>query len=250
MSLPKVSVVVPTYQRPELLRRALASIGNHEWQETIVIDDDPAMSGASVVIDFPGVRYFSKRGFERGLANSRNIALSLVRGRYVCFLDDDDYFLPDGLSYLYSATQSGKSFYYGNFRYVRRDSIQIRSLESTHQRQLLVINEIPVGAYLIERSSIRHLFDGAMKSHEDWDFLLKNIDWADVEYVSHEIAAIDKTHDDESSMLVRRRQHFWIEFLSVYSKFPASNHLEARIKMLESLGVSVPRGLFTNDNIF
>jgi glycosyltransferase involved in cell wall biosynthesis len=250
LPLPQVSVVIPTYKRPELLHRALASIGSHDWQETIVIDDDPEMSGMLIVKDFPGVRYFCKRGFDRGLANSRNISISLVRGRYVCFLDDDDYFQPGGLEQLYRATKSCRAFYYGNFRFVRKNLIETRNLADAHERQLLIVNEIPVGSYLIEKVSIRHLFDGLMKSHEDWDFLLKNVDWSSAEYVSNEIVNIDKTREDESSMSVRRRKHFWMEFVGIYSKFPAPQFNEYRVKFLEGLGVHIPRNLIAETKSF
>lgn len=57
-----ISIIIPTYQRPALLRRALSSIGESPPidPDVIVIDDDPDMSAATIVSEFAGVRYVAK----------------------------------------------------------------------------------------------------------------------------------------------------------------------------------------------
>ena len=89
-----ISIVVATYKRPELLRRCLNSIPflYQSLVDVLVIDDDPNMSGADVVSEFNSIRYFSKRGFDGGLSNSRNLGINLAIGKYLIFIDDDDFF--------------------------------------------------------------------------------------------------------------------------------------------------------------
>jgi len=240
LNLPVVSLIIPTFQRPALLSRALQSAGSPPWLETVVIDDDPAMSAADIVKGYAGVRYIAKRGINRGLSASRNLGLSVAHGRYVCFLDDDDFFTPGGLESLLNATSSAKSFYYANFNLHRKDKVELKVLDSVRDTKLLVANQIPVGCYLMERSSIQRPFDDCMKSHEDWDFLLKNIDWECAEYIRSSVVNIDKTRDDDTSMQVRRKGHFWMDFIRVYSTFPAPHLNKERVIMLKKLGISVP----------
>jgi hypothetical protein len=108
----------------------------------------------------------------------------------------------------------------------------------THQH-LLVRNHIPVGAYLISRAAIRRNFDERMRSHEDWEFLLHNIEPHCTRYVPVDIVTIDKTETMEESMQVRRKKFFWLDYLSVYSRYPAPQLSAPRKEALTMLGVNV-----------
>lgn len=97
---PEISIVVPTYRRPKLLARALASLSAQTFQdwEAIVVDDEPS-KGNSGVVDRSGdnrIRYVA-HSENAGLSSARNTGIAESRGRYVCFLDDDDEFLPNKL---------------------------------------------------------------------------------------------------------------------------------------------------------
>ena len=94
---PRVSVIVPTYQRSERLRRALASVlaQTVEVLEIIVVDDASDDGTPSVVASLadPRVRYLV-HDENRGLAAARNTGFEASRGAYVTFLDDDDELPP------------------------------------------------------------------------------------------------------------------------------------------------------------
>ena len=108
MSAPAISVVVPTYQRPQLLERALKSIGEATTatHEIIVIDDSPDGSGFEAARRC-GAKYVFKAGKQRGSSASRNIGLKLATGEFLAFLDDDDFFNPGGLDALLQAARNG-----------------------------------------------------------------------------------------------------------------------------------------------
>ncbi len=97
---PTVSVVLPTYKRMHLVRRAVHSA---LWQtfgdlEVIVVDDASPDVTAEVVrqVDDPRLRYV-RHETNRGLAAARNTGIAHARGAYIAFLDDDDLWLPDKL---------------------------------------------------------------------------------------------------------------------------------------------------------
>jgi glycosyltransferase involved in cell wall biosynthesis len=103
----KISVIVPTYNRPGLLQRTLASILDQSYEsiETIVVNDAGDKGAEEVVGFFSGSENFGKSFdyFEnkenKGLAGTRNVAMEKATGDYFVFLDDDDILLPYALEF-------------------------------------------------------------------------------------------------------------------------------------------------------
>jgi hypothetical protein len=90
-----LSVVIPTRDRPALLRRALGSFAHADPSlEIIVVDDGSiavnAVANRSACERLPGCRYIALSS-SRGASAARNHGLRLSQGAYVWFLDDDDY---------------------------------------------------------------------------------------------------------------------------------------------------------------
>jgi glycosyltransferase involved in cell wall biosynthesis len=98
---PLVSVVVPTRDRPELLRRAVAAILGQTYEgpvECVVVFDqsDPDLPWP----DLPPGRTLVLRRNDRtpGLAGARNSGILTATGELVAFCDDDDEWLPEKLT--------------------------------------------------------------------------------------------------------------------------------------------------------
>ena len=245
-----VSIIIPTYKRPEKLGNALASVEKScsLAHEVIVIDDCPDGSAFQVAMQYK-VRYFYKAGQGRGLSQSRNIGIGLASGKYLVFLDDDDSLAPGGIDALYQAISPGISFVFGNYYNLFADGKVSMDLSLLTHDHLLICNRIPVGAYIIERSSIRRNFDEQMRSHEDWDFLLYNIDWQGCKHISTEVVLIDKTENTETSMQARRRAYFWLDFISIYAKYPAPSLSGHRKNMLLELGINIDEKMLGFDDV-
>ncbi|HEY4298768.1 MAG TPA: glycosyltransferase family 2 protein [Paraburkholderia sp.] len=247
---PEVSIIVPTYRRLDKLARALASIApacslSHQ---IIVIDDCPEGSAAQVALQYKA-QYFCKADQDRGLSQSRNVGLKLATGKYLVFLDDDDFFTPGGVDALHRAISTGASLAFGDYsRLLPNERIRTNLAPITHEH-MLVCNEIPIGSYMIERASIRRSFDEGMRSHEDWDFLLFNMNWSHARHAPFEVVVIDKTQNLDNSMQARRRAHFWLDFISVYSKFPAPELAGLRAKMLAYLGVNLDENMLRHSDV-
>ncbi|MBA3753004.1 MAG: glycosyltransferase family 2 protein [Nitrospira sp.] len=95
---PLVSVVIPTYKRAQLLRKAIISALAQEKagevfdMEIIVVDDCSPDNTAPVAAEFPQVQYF-KLPENRGASGARNAGIKRAGGKYIALLDDDDEFL-------------------------------------------------------------------------------------------------------------------------------------------------------------
>ncbi len=89
--LPSLSIVIPTYQRQDLLRACLQSIESHAPPKTdiLVVDDaSPADAISRVVVDFPEVRCI-RLPRRSGFAVAANTGLREASGEIVEFLNDD-----------------------------------------------------------------------------------------------------------------------------------------------------------------
>ncbi|MFQ5611539.1 MAG: glycosyltransferase family 2 protein [Anaerolineae bacterium] len=87
----KFSIVIPTRNRQETLRRCLAAAMNQDYPdyEVIVVDDASSDGTEDLVRDeFPQVRYL-RQEINRGPAAARNCAIQEARGDIIAFTDDD-----------------------------------------------------------------------------------------------------------------------------------------------------------------
>ncbi len=104
MMEPLISVYIPTYNRLELLKRAVQSVQNQTYKnfEIIIVDDNSSDGTQDFLVGLTKVdsriRYFFKDK-NSGACISRNIAINLAQGELITGLDDDDYFLPHRLEF-------------------------------------------------------------------------------------------------------------------------------------------------------
>jgi glycosyltransferase involved in cell wall biosynthesis len=100
MNTPLVSICTPTYNRPEFLRRTIESCLAQTCQdfEIIITDNSADDKSAQMVakIRDPRIHYYSNNGNIGSLENYKK-AVSMVRGKYVQILADDDLIKPKSL---------------------------------------------------------------------------------------------------------------------------------------------------------
>lgn len=102
-----VSVIIPTYKRPENLLRAINSVIGQTYTpiEIIVVDDNgigtlwqrQTEDLLKTLIDLKQITYI-KHDINRNGSAARNTGFRYSSGKYVCFLDDDDVFFPDKIT--------------------------------------------------------------------------------------------------------------------------------------------------------
>lgn len=97
--MPKVSIIIPTYNRTRFLELTLKSIQNQTFQdfEIIVVDDGTPNNENEVLCKhFAKVRY-CKIPNSGGPSKPRNEGIKMAKGKYFAFVDDDDLWMPEKL---------------------------------------------------------------------------------------------------------------------------------------------------------
>jgi glycosyltransferase involved in cell wall biosynthesis len=96
-AIPDVSAIIPTYNRRELVIRAVHSAleQTRRVHEIIVIDDGSTDgTGDALATEF-GDRIVYVRQANAGVSAARNRGMAMARGRYIALLDSDDEWLPE-----------------------------------------------------------------------------------------------------------------------------------------------------------
>ena len=96
---PRISVIIPAYNRARLLAEAIDSVlaQTHSDFELIVVDDGSTDDTPSLLDGYgAGIRVF--RQVNRGVSAARNEGIRMARGELIAFLDSDDLWLPEKLS--------------------------------------------------------------------------------------------------------------------------------------------------------
>ncbi|MBU4233654.1 MAG: glycosyltransferase family 2 protein [Proteobacteria bacterium] len=96
---PLVSVIIPTYNRADLVRQALASVKAQTYRDfEIVVVDDGGTDGTYEVLSADRDLRVLRHPRRRGVAAARNLGVAAARGEWLAFLDSDDLWLPDKLA--------------------------------------------------------------------------------------------------------------------------------------------------------
>ena len=93
--MPMFSVIIPTYNRADLIRAALDSVFAQEFKgyEVIVVDDGSTDSTREILESYDNrIRLFTQGN--KGPGAARNLGLEHATGEYVTFLDSDDLWFP------------------------------------------------------------------------------------------------------------------------------------------------------------
>ncbi|MBD2242600.1 glycosyltransferase family A protein [Nostoc sp. FACHB-888] len=93
---PKISVIIPTYNRKHYLERAINSVLNQTYTDyELIVVDDASTDGTKTFIaeKYPDVCCVSL-STNSGASGARNEGIHLARGSFIAFLDSDDEWLP------------------------------------------------------------------------------------------------------------------------------------------------------------
>lgn len=170
---PKVSVITTVYDRVECLRRCLRAMQHSQWTdwEQIIVSDCPGQKVEGQITtlvrgqDDPRVRYLARasRANDWGIAPATD-GLHESQGEYVCFLSDDNAFLPDHLARLVPALDADPTlgFVYSSCLYAGRRVLRVAPPKPA---------QIDLGQPLFRRSVLRDVV------HDTIPYKLHAWDW-------------------------------------------------------------------------
>jgi glycosyltransferase involved in cell wall biosynthesis len=172
---PRVAVIVPCYDDGETLGETLASLGEQEPHELVVVDDgstDPATLRTLSALEQRSVRVVRREN--GGLSNARMTGVDATTARYVFPLDADDAVAGGALTVLADALDAdpGAALAWGDIEIWGEIETSIVVARSLDPWLLTYLNDVPV-ASLVRRSALLDVGGWSMGSgYEDWDLWL------------------------------------------------------------------------------
>lgn len=185
---PRVSVILPTFNRERTIGRALESVLNQTGVsfEIIIVDDastDNTLKAISDYLDDDRVRLV-RNTVTSGGAAARNRGLEVARGELIAFQDSDDEWLSGKLALQVERLDQCGPEYAGNYTsFIRVANNQAQYLPRIPAseaggsifRALIRQNHITTQALLLRRSVVEEVggFDRELPRFQDWDLALR-----------------------------------------------------------------------------
>jgi glycosyltransferase involved in cell wall biosynthesis len=230
---PMVSVIVPTQNRPEMLKRAIESICSQTYPnfEIIVINDGGEdVEGTIRRFNIRNNIRYIRHELPRERSAARNSGLLAARGKYIAYLDDDDRFYPDHLRILVNFLETNKvkvaytdacraNEDLENGTYVVK-SRQLQFSNNFDPDKILIENLFPNLCIMHKKSCIDEagMFDEALETHEDWEMWIR----LSRLYCFHHIPVVTAEYsfrNDKTNTTSRRLAEFNITRENIYRKY-------------------------------
>lgn len=232
---PAISVIVPVYKAEKFLDRCVQSILRQTFQDfELILVDDGSPDKCPEMCDAYAAQYSFVTVIHspnRGVSSARNLGLKAAKGKYIKFVDADDYLGPNHLKILCDAAeQTGASWVWGRQTWVTKDGMGeerfsgvldgfetltsreiIESFESLYFKKVL----FSVWNKLYVREQICKIFDETMALGEDVAFNLNYL--ATLTGMVSVIGNIEYFYDrrNENSTLVTFRNYQAESFLRI-----------------------------------
>lgn len=132
-SLPKVSIVLPTYNGQKYVKEAIESCLNqtHRNIELIIVDDGSTDATAKIVSKIEDSRIrFTQLKQNSGSSVALNNGFSLSTGEYLTWTSDDNLYESNAIEVMVSYLGKNKDvdFVYANYHFIDKDGIIIKSM--------------------------------------------------------------------------------------------------------------------------
>ncbi len=183
----KLSVIIPTYNRPNLLKRTLESVSCYPPGdiEIIVINDGSITNYSETISMFKNyISQYIALNDSKGVSHARNIGIGYATGDWVLFVDDDDEIADGYISSLISCASELKSsigFVWGNVHIYKyhKQSVKIIERQFKYSSEIeLAFHASTIGASFglaVRRDALNMLggFDTDLTVGEDTDLIIR-----------------------------------------------------------------------------
>ncbi|MDD3878171.1 MAG: glycosyltransferase family 2 protein [Bacteroidales bacterium] len=201
------TIIIPTYNRASLLKRAVESVIIQTFKnwELIVVDDGSTDNTKDVIaaINNNKIRYIYQENKERSAARNKGIDLS--KGHYICFLDSDDYFLENRLDLLHKEIVNRnfpQAFIFTGLKYINGPVLSYSDLEIKSHKNILdylTYTIIGVPQVCIHKNILRtYRFNEMFRIAEDTELWLRIAQNSEVLYFEDQITVIATEHEERS----------------------------------------------------
>lgn len=184
---PRVSVILPAYNRETLVARAIDSVLAQTFGDfELIVVDDASKDGTRAVLetyrDHPKVRLILS-DVNRGGSGARNLGIEAAKGALIAFQDSDDVWLPHKLAAQVAALEanpeaglcySGSLFSEGTSSYYIPEPVFSR-FDGDMSGEILRRNTTSTQTLLMRRAVLERTgaFDATLKRFQDWDLMIR-----------------------------------------------------------------------------
>lgn len=248
-----ISVIIPVYNRPAFVKRAIDSVLSQTLiaDEIIVVDDGSTDETASVLDSF-GVQIKVIRTQNLGVSHARNIGIKEASGEWIAFLDSDDVWEPEKL-----ATQMD---YHNNNPYIlfsHTEETWIRDDKPVNQKQkhqkpsgrcfeeILEFCTIGPSTVMMHKTLFDKVgyFDESLTVCEDYDLWLRVAKKYEVGLISEALTQKHAGHENQLSFTTPVMDRYRIEALMKHL-----DHSKAKEVFLQKLSL-VEKGARKHKNM-
>ena len=239
--MPTVSVIITTYNRADYVTKAIESVLNqtyHDW-ELVIVDDGSRDNTAEVVRKYlcedGKVRYVKQSN--QGLSAARNKVISETSGRFIAFLDDDDWWLPKKLETQVAFMEAHPEFglSYTRLQILREidgkidDSTVIPVRMATTLEEILNESFIPASTVLIRRECLENMswFKVDAVPQEDLELWLRFVQRWRIAALGGPLSVMKKTERPQLSADTPQSFKKAIEIIGQTELLPEFQHLRS-----------------------
>jgi len=235
---PLVSVIVPTYNRPDLLKNALQSVLRQDydnWEAIVINDAGLDVGDIALSADPEGRIVYLSHVKNKGLPAARNSGMSKSRGEIICYLDDDDEFLDNHLSTVVQAfAERDELVVYTDAEYIYKQKdgdtnavlgADERYKDMTYSKNTLLANNyIPVNSIAHKRKlmDLAGNFNETFTAFEDWELWLRYSAYTDFYHIKKTTVNVIQS-SSESSMLFREKKRYPEILQRLFKMYPVES---------------------------
>lgn len=239
---PLVSVIVPTHNRPDFLKKTLLSIIGQTYTnlEIFVISNGENPLNKEIVdsLDDRRITYRDQKN-SGGPSSPRNHGIRLSSGKYLAFCDDDDIWIPTKIEKQVKALEKNLNYGLCYTKMMRFDETKewtvIHEEGASCFETLLYVNTIPISAVMIRKECVNVLGgfseDAFVGASEDYEFLLRyavtNKFYFIDEYLIRYWSGNNRTTDFEGH--ARKLWTYYGCILSIFNHIRKHHHLSSRV---------------------
>lgn len=216
-----VSVIIPTYNRADIIEPSIRSVMNQTYQHLeIIISDDQSTDDTKELVkrlseEDSRITYVMNNGV-KGAAGARNTGINAANGEFIAFEDSDDLFTPDKTLKQLGAFNAHPDcrFCYTRFRkevpgnryfIFPQSSYNADELSGDIYKRLLYDNTIGCPTLMVKHEYLDEvgLFDTKMKANEDYDLAVRLSQNSPAAFVD-EVLLISSTTPESLSLDIRK----------------------------------------------
>lgn len=255
-----ITVVIPTYSRPDFIIRAIESVMKQTYApiEIIVVDDNGIGTEYQIktenllqpYIKNKSITYLKHKVNKNGSA-ARNTGFRASNGSYVTFLDDDDEMLPEKLTMQVEVLKNAPSnvaMVYCGCEIMKKDKVlkKIYATKCGNFFSDMLLGRFGFGSgsnLLVRRDAVETVggYDESFKRHQDTEFTIRLFRYFD-------IVSVDKTllikHNDSkprrpnSTMYLEIEEHFLKTFKDDIVKMSKNDALNVYYNSYMKMAIS------------